>query len=115
MIFLLLKAPQLERSALDNLQIGCMQAWIVAEALLNFILKVDFRNVVWMLISCIAFFFAGTGGQLGVAAKAGRGWSIPAITLLLILAILTFIQRPITGMKFICQNRLQVSQSVDTG
>jgi hypothetical protein len=80
--------------------------------MLNYLLKVDFRNVGRVLIRDVALFFAGTGGQLGVAAKAGRGWSIPAITLLLIMAVLTFIQRPITGMKFINQNRRQVSQSV---
>jgi len=98
MIFLLMKAPQLERPALYYIQIGCMLAWLVVEALLDYILKVDFRNVSWMVISYVVLFFAGTGGMLGVAANAGRVWSIPAIILFIIMAILTFVQRVVTGM-----------------
>jgi len=98
MIFLLLKAPQFERPVLYYVQIGCMLAWLLVEALLDYILKIDFRNVRWMVISYVVLFFAGTGGMLGVASNAGRGWSIPAIVLFLIMAVLTFIQRAITGM-----------------
>ena len=98
LIYLLLKAQQLERPALYYIQICCMLAWLVVEALLDYILKVDFRNIGWMVISYVVLFFAGTGGMLGVAANAGRGWSISAIILFLIMAILTFVQRAVTGM-----------------
>ena len=98
MMLLLLKAPQLERPALYYVQIGCILAWLVVEALLDYILRIDFRNVRWMVISYVVLFFAGTGGLLGVAANAGRGWSIPAIILFLIMAVLTFVQRTVTGM-----------------
>jgi len=98
MLFLLLKAPQLERPALYYIQIGCMLAWLVVEALLDYILKVNFRNVSWMVISYVVLFFAGSGGLLGVASNAGRGWSISAIILFFIMAILTFVQRAVTGM-----------------
>jgi hypothetical protein len=98
LIFLLVKAPQLERPALYYIQIGCMLAWLVLEALLDYIIKVDFRQVRWMVISYVVIFFAGTGGMLGVASNAGRGWSISAIILFLIMAVLTFVQRAITGM-----------------
>lgn len=98
MIFLLLKAPQLERPALYYIQIGCLLAWLVVEALLDYILKIDFRNVRWMVISYVVLFFAGTGGMLGVARYAGLGWSISAIILFLIMAVLTFVQRAVTGM-----------------
>ena len=98
MIFLLLKAPQLERPALYYIQIGCMLAWLLVEALLDYILKIDFRNTRWIVISYVVLFFAGSGGLLGVAANAGRGWSILAIILFLIMAVLTFVQRAVTGM-----------------
>lgn len=98
LIFLLLQAPPLNRPALYYIQIGCMLAWLVLEALLDYILKVDFRNVRWIVISYVVLFFAGTGGMLGVAANAGRGWSILAIILFLIMAVLTFVQRAVTGM-----------------
>jgi len=98
LIFLLLTAPRLQRPALYYIQIGCMLAWLVVEALLDYILKVDFRNVRWMVISYVMLFFAGAGGMLGVAAYAGRGWAISAIILFLVMAVLTFVQRAITGM-----------------
>ncbi len=98
LIFLLFKAPQLERPVLYYIQIGCMLAWLVAEALLDYILKIDFRNVQWIVISYVVLFFTGTGGMLGVASNAGRKWSILTIILFLIMAILAFVQRAVTGM-----------------
>jgi len=98
LVFLLVKAPQLGRPALYYIQIGCMLAWLVLEALLDYILKVDFRQVRWMVIGYVVLFFAGTGGLLGVATNAGRSWSFAAIVLFLVMAALTFIQRAITGM-----------------
>jgi hypothetical protein len=98
MVFLLLMAPELQRPALYYIQIGCILAWLVVEALLDYILKIDFRNVSWMVISYVVLFFAGTGGMLGVAASAGRGWRLSAIILFLIMAVLTFVQRAVTGM-----------------
>ncbi len=98
LIYLLLKAPQLERPALYYIQIGCLLAWLVVEALLDYILKIDFRNVRWMVISYVVLFFAGSGGMLGVATNAGGLWSISAIILFFIMAVLTFVQRAVTGM-----------------
>jgi len=98
MIFLLVSAPNLERPALYYIQIGCMLAWLVVEVLLDYIMKVDFRYVRWMVISYVVLFFAGTGGMLGVATNAGRGWSIVAIVLFLIMAVFAFVQRAVTGM-----------------
>jgi hypothetical protein len=98
MVYLLLKAPQLGRPTLYYIQVGCMLAWLVVEALLDYVLKVDFRNIRWIVIGYVVLFFAGTGGMLGVAVNAGRGWSIAAIVLFLIMAILTFVQRAVTGM-----------------
>jgi hypothetical protein len=97
LIYLLLTAPGLHRPVLYYIQIGCMLAWLVVEALLDYILKVDFRNVRWIVISYVVLFFAGTGGMLGVASHAGRSWSIPAILLFLVMAVLTFVQRAVTG------------------
>ena len=98
MIFLLLKAPQLERPVLYYIQIGCMLSWLLVETLLDSILKIDFRNIRWIVISYVVLFFAGTGGMLGVASNAGREWSISAIVLFLIMVVLTFVQRAVTGM-----------------
>lgn len=98
LVYLLVQAPQLNRPALYFIQISCMLTWLIVEALLDYILKVDFRHVQWIVISYVMLFFAGAGGLLGVASNAGRGWKIAAIVLFLIMAVLTFVQRAITGM-----------------
>jgi hypothetical protein len=98
LVYLLVIAPQLERPALYYIQIGLMLAWLLVEALLDYILKIDFRQVRWMVISYVVLFFAGSGGMLGVAANAGRGWTISAVILFLVMAVLVFVQRAVTGM-----------------
>jgi len=98
MVYLLIKAPELNRPILYYIQIGFMLLWLVVELLLDYILRIDFRQIKWMVISYVTLFFAGTGGMLGVASHAGRGWSIVSIVLFLIMAILAFVQRKVTGM-----------------
>ena len=98
MMYLLLTASGLQRPALYYVQIGCMLAWLMVEALLDYILHIDFRSVRWLLIGYVVMFFAGTGGMLGVATIAGRGWGLAAIILFLVMAALTFVQRAVTGM-----------------
>ena len=98
LIYLVVVGPQYNRAVIYYIQIGCMLAWLVLEAFLDYILKIDFRNIRWAVISYVVLFFAGGGGMLGVARLAGQGWSISAIILFLIMAVLTFVQRSVTGM-----------------
>lgn len=97
MFYLLLMAPQLGRPALYYIQIGLMLTWLAAEAVLDYILKIDFRQKRWITVAYVMLFFAGSGGMLGVASYAGRGWSIAALISFLIMTVLTFAQRHITG------------------
>jgi len=39
------------------------------------------------------------GGRIAIAANAGQEWSIAAGTLFLIMAVLAFVQRAVTGLK----------------
>ena len=68
------------------------------EFLLDYALKIEFRQTQWMVISYVVLYFAGTGGMLGVASNAGRGWTISAVILFLVTAVLAFVQRAATGM-----------------
>ena len=98
LIYLLFSATQLHRPTIYFIQIGCMLAWLIVEALLDYILKIDFRNTNWIVISYVVLFFAGSGGLLGVAANAGRRWRMTAILLFLVMAVLAFVQRKVTGL-----------------
>ena len=98
LVYLLLKAPQLGRPVLYYVQIGLMLVFLLVELLLDYIYMVDFRQVRWMVISYVMLFFAATGGLLGVAAYAGRTWTLAAVILFLVMAVLAFVQRALTGM-----------------
>ena len=98
LIYLLLKAPQLGRPGLYYVQIGLMLVFLLVELLLDYIYLVNFRQVRWMVLSYVVLFFAATGGLLGVAAYAGRTWTVAAVILIFIMAVLAFVQRAVTGM-----------------
>jgi hypothetical protein len=95
---LLAAAPALERHWLYYLQVGLMLAFLVVEFVLDYALKADFRGTRAAVIPYVMLFFAGTGGMIGVAALAGRSWSIAAGILFLVMAVLAFVQRGVTGM-----------------
>jgi hypothetical protein len=98
LVYLLLTAPQFDRPALYYIQVGLMITWLILELFIDYILKIDFRQIRWAVIGYVMLFFAGTGGMLGVASLAGQGWMIVASILFLIMAILAFVQRAVTGM-----------------
>jgi len=50
--------------------------FITFEAVVDAILRVDFRSTRWTLVAYVVFFFAATGGMLGVASLAGPAWLI---------------------------------------
>lgn len=85
------------RSPLYFVQLGLMMAYLVVELILDYLLKVEFRETRWMVIAYVTLFFAATGGMIGVAGLAGRGWSVAAIVTFLIMGTLAFVQRFVTG------------------
>lgn len=98
LVALLVLAPRLGRPWLYYLQVGLMLAFLVVEFVLDYALRLDFRGNLRAVIPYVMLFFAGTGGMIGVAALAGRGWTIAAGVLFLASAVLAFVQRFVTGM-----------------
>jgi len=98
LVYLLIKAPSEGRPVLYYIQLAAILLWLLVELLLDFILKIEFRQVRWMVITYVVLFFAGAGGLLGIASNAGTTAKIIAIVLFLVMAVLTFVQRAVTGM-----------------
>ncbi len=96
--YLLLKAPEFNRPFLYYVQIGLMLVWLIVLFVVDYVLKYDFRQTQWMVISFVVLAYGGMGGMIGIAALAGRGWTISAIILFLIAAVLGFVQRWVTGI-----------------
>lgn len=97
LIFLLLKAPAFNRPALYYIQIGVMLLWLAVLFIVDYILKINFRETQWMVISFVLLYFAGMGGMIGISALAGRAWTLSAVILFFVAAILAFVQRSLTG------------------
>jgi len=95
--YLLWTAPRLERPTLYYVQVGLMLLWIVMLFLLDYVLKIEFRQSRPVVIVFVMFYFAGLGGMIGVAALAGRGWMLSAVALFFLTAVLAFVQRAVTG------------------
>ena len=96
--YLLLRSARWNRAPLYYIQLGAILTFIVLELQLDYIFQIDFRSVKWMTIVYVMFFFAGTGGLIGIAGKAGKKWAYAAIVLFLLMTILAFWQRAKTGM-----------------
>ena len=95
--YLLIKAPGLNRPVLYYVQVGLMLLWIIILFLVDYVLRLDFRQTQWFVIMFVVLYFAGMGGMIGVASRAGHGWTISAVILFFIAGILAFVQRVITG------------------
>lgn len=96
--YLLLRAPAARRGWLYYVQVGLMLASILLIFLLDYVYQVDWRGTQWAVISVVVLYFAGTGGMIGVASHAGRGWTISAVILFLVAGGLAFVQRAVTGI-----------------
>jgi len=68
LVYLLAVASAFRRPALYYVQIGLMLAFLLVEFLLDYVLKIEFRNTRWMTIAYVMIFFSGTGGMIGVAS-----------------------------------------------
>lgn len=96
--YLLTMAPKFNRPFLYYVQIVTMLVWLIVLFLVDYIFNYDFRQTQWMVISYVILAFAGMGGMIGIATHAGKGWTISAIILFFIVAVLAFVQRAVTGI-----------------
>jgi len=80
-------------------------AWLILmvlfalfELVFDQILMIDIRSAQWTVILYVMFFFAATGGMIGIAMQAGKSWTRLTCAIFLIMAVLAFVQRGITGL-----------------
>jgi hypothetical protein len=75
-----------------------MIAFIIVEFLLDYYPKIDFRNNLMIVVPYVMLFFGATGGMIGLASLAGKRWTVITIISFLIMLVLAFVQRQITGL-----------------
>ena len=98
LFYLLYTAKSLNRAKIYYIWIGLMITFIIIEFLLDWYPKIDFRNNLMIVIPYVMLFFGATGGMIGVASLAGKRWAVVTVASFLIMAVLAFIQRQLTGM-----------------
>jgi hypothetical protein len=97
-LYLFITAGQYDRPAINIIQLAVVLVFIIAELLLDYVFKADFRHTRWMVITYATLFFAAMGGLTGIASLAGRAFSISAVVLFFVITFLAFYQRYKTGM-----------------
>lgn len=96
--YLFITAGTFQRPVIYYIQLLAILLFIIIELLLDYIFIIEFRKIRWMTITYVIFFFAGTGGLIGIASQAGKTWTMVAVVLFLIMTFLAFFQRAKTGM-----------------
>jgi hypothetical protein len=98
LIYLFVIGLKTDRPKIYFVWLVLMILFLFFELIVDDILQVDFHSVDWAVIPYVMFFFAATGGMIGVASQAGKSWAITTVIVFFIMAILAFIQRGITGL-----------------
>jgi hypothetical protein len=98
LIYLFIVGFKTDRRMIYFVWLTLMILFALFELIVDDILKVDFRSVQRAVVPYVMFFFAATGGMIGVAAQAGKPWSIVTSVVFLIMGVLAFVQRGITGL-----------------
>jgi hypothetical protein len=96
--YLLVDAFRTNRPAIYFLWLGLMILFLFVELLIDHVMRLDFRSVKWATVLYVMFFFGATGGMIGVAGQAGKWWTVAAVALFLVMAVMAFVQRAKTGM-----------------
>jgi hypothetical protein len=98
LIYLFIAGLKTDRHMIYFVWLTLMILFALFELIVDDILQVDFRSVQRAVIPYVMFFFAATGGMIGVASQAGKPWSIATSVVFIIMAVLAFVQRGITGL-----------------
>jgi hypothetical protein len=98
LIYLFVIGLKTDRPKIYFVWLVLMILFLFFELIVDDILQVDFRSVNWAVIPYVMFFFAATGGMIGVAMQAGKRWTRLTCAIFLIMAVLAFVQRGITGL-----------------
>jgi len=91
LVLMFAKAFEAKRELLYFVQLFLMISFIVFEFILDYLLKIDFRHNVIIVIPFLTLFYASLGGMIGIASQSGKQWTIiTVITFLLMTALSLF-------------------------
>ena len=92
-----MKSFEFKRTILYNVQLILMMSFIVLELLLDYILKIDFRQNINIVIPYVILFYASLGGMIGIASQGGNQWSIVTVITFLLMTVFSLFMHFKTG------------------
>ena len=98
LVYLFVVGLRASRRKIYFVWLALMVLFALFELVVDQILRIDLRSAQWTVVPYVMFFFAATGGMIGVASQAGRAWVITTVIIFLIMATLAFVQHGITGL-----------------
>ncbi len=96
--YLLVQSPRYQRHLWYNIQIGLMLVWLAVVLVVDYVLKLEFRQNRRMVMAYVGLQIGGTVQMIGVASLAGTFWMVSSCVLFSIMAVLAFMQRVKTEM-----------------
>ena len=88
---MLLESFAFNREGLYYVQLILMMSFIVLELILDYLLKIDFRQNRSVLIPYVTLFYASFGGMIGIASHSGKQWTIITVITFLLMAAASLI------------------------
>ncbi len=97
LILMLVKAFEMNRPLLYFVQLILMISFILLELLLDYILKIDFRQNRNIVIPYVTLFYATFGGMIGIASHTGKSWLLITIFTFLLMTFFSLFMYFKTG------------------
>ncbi|MFC2068453.1 hypothetical protein ACFLTP_05550 [Chloroflexota bacterium] len=98
LIYLFVAGLKTDRRKIYFIWLALMGLFAILELIVDQILAIDLRSTQWTVVPYVMFFFAATGSMIGIASQAGKAWSITTTIIFFIMAVLSFVQRGMTGL-----------------
>lgn len=89
--YMLIKAVESKRAIIYFVQLSLMIGFIVVEFLLDYLLKLDFRQNQNYVIPFLILFYASLGGMIGIASHSGKQWTVITVITFLLMTIISLI------------------------
>lgn len=89
--YMFIKAIEYKRAIIYFIQLSLMIGFIVVEFLLDYLLKLDFRQNQNYVIPFLILFYASLGGMIGIASHSGKQWTVITVITFLLMTIISLI------------------------
>ncbi len=89
--YMLIKAVESKKTMIYFVQLSLMIGFIVVEFLLDYLLKLDFRQNQNYVIPFLILFYASLGGMIGIASQSGQQWTVITVITFLLMTIISLI------------------------